>query len=153
MEKLQKKLTSGELVSNFRKIPMENSVETQHGATMQYNVLRNRYPDIYPYDSTRVVLKNEMHDYINASHVRLSLANQSLEDKIANTDAKKGSSKFVIKFHTRFYKFLFYKITRIDITENFNQWVIDGPHGIAMAIDELRWGLSTGNGKNENMSH
>ena len=98
LDKLRKQLTTGELVSSYRKLPMQNGVETQHGATMQYNVLRNRYPDIYPYDSTRVVLKNELHDYINASHVRLSLSNESLEDKVTNSVSKTGMYIFPVLF-------------------------------------------------------
>lgn len=35
--------------------------------------LKNRFPDILPYDNSRVVLSDTADDYINASHVQVTL--------------------------------------------------------------------------------
>ncbi|XP_075241643.1 tyrosine-protein phosphatase non-receptor type 3-like [Convolutriloba macropyga] len=87
ISQLKNSIASGNLLEAFKDIPQCNNVETQSIGALGNNSSRNRYSDILPYDSTRVVLQNEMNDYINASHIRLALTNQNLEDAIQDNQS------------------------------------------------------------------
>ncbi|XP_022117969.2 tyrosine-protein phosphatase non-receptor type 4 isoform X1 [Pieris rapae] len=58
----------------LRRLPEESAV-----AKLPSNVNKNRYRDIAPYDSTRVILKNgPTGDYINASFINMEIPNSDL---------------------------------------------------------------------------
>lgn len=68
-------LASGALVTQYDLLHRKHPDMTCDEASKMKNVNKNRYRDISPYDSTRVVLVNGPHggDYINANHVNMRI--------------------------------------------------------------------------------
>lgn len=60
----------------FRQASKHKSSATFRAAGMDINRRRNRYQDILPYDDTRVVLDGREENYINASHVNMTVEDQ-----------------------------------------------------------------------------
>ncbi|XP_017482818.1 PREDICTED: tyrosine-protein phosphatase non-receptor type 4-like [Rhagoletis zephyria] len=74
MNLLQEGLESESLIVQFEQLYRRNEKEPISIARFQCNVLKNRYLDIAPYDSTRVILNDCITgDYINASHVVMEI--------------------------------------------------------------------------------
>jgi len=86
MAALKERLASGALLSGFEGLYRRAPGLSMEAARLAANEARNRYRDISPYDATRVLLtpwladgvpasRDEPHnDYINASHVAMSIA-------------------------------------------------------------------------------
>lgn len=68
MSALKQHLKDGSLLKQFHKLYVEKPGLTMNAAKLVTNEPKNRYSDILPYDSTRVVLSGAQ-DYINASHI------------------------------------------------------------------------------------
>lgn len=65
----------------FERLQKESGMGTYVSAALEKNRKLNRYPNVWPFDSTRVVLNQDdttlTTDYINASHVRCVEANRA----------------------------------------------------------------------------
>uniref|UniRef100_A0A671M4V0 protein-tyrosine-phosphatase n=1 Tax=Sinocyclocheilus anshuiensis TaxID=1608454 RepID=A0A671M4V0_9TELE len=70
MSRLEKGLVTGTLLLHFEKLYRKKEGMSMSFAKQSENMDKNRYKDVLPYDSTRVVLQEEGDDYINASHVK-----------------------------------------------------------------------------------
>ena len=80
---LQRKMLEARLADDQVKVEF-NAVPGRTGraaecacATLEENTLRSRFKDVLPYDVTRVELassKQNPHGYINASHVKVTVA-------------------------------------------------------------------------------
>uniref|UniRef100_A0A672SFE7 protein-tyrosine-phosphatase n=1 Tax=Sinocyclocheilus grahami TaxID=75366 RepID=A0A672SFE7_SINGR len=70
MTRLEKGLVTGTLLLHFEKLYRKKEGMSMSFAKQSENMDKNRYKDVLPYDSTRVVLQEEGDDYINASHVK-----------------------------------------------------------------------------------
>ncbi|CAF1545885.1 unnamed protein product, partial [Didymodactylos carnosus] len=74
------KVETGSVYDEFDSIPlcrMTNNNLFQDGRLSE-NIERNRFPDVIPYDDTRVRLipvKENLQGYINASHVKIRIQN------------------------------------------------------------------------------
>ncbi|XP_055332337.1 tyrosine-protein phosphatase non-receptor type 21-like [Paramacrobiotus metropolitanus] len=73
---LEKRLSSGSVLIEFEQIPKKRRTNAVcNVARMPENAERNRYPDVLPYDDTRIQLrrfgKNNTKAYINASQIVL----------------------------------------------------------------------------------
>ncbi|XP_072382863.1 tyrosine-protein phosphatase non-receptor type 4 isoform X1 [Diabrotica undecimpunctata] len=68
-------LASGALIARYETLFRKHPDLTCDESLKQPNVNKNRYRDILPYDTTRVVLKNGSNgDYINANYVNMSIS-------------------------------------------------------------------------------
>jgi len=77
---LKSKLTEGEVVKEFERIPKKKVDWESHVniASMVENVPRNRFKDVVPYDENRVKITNEKdnrYGYVNASHISATVGN------------------------------------------------------------------------------
>ncbi|KTF86459.1 hypothetical protein cypCar_00009834, partial [Cyprinus carpio] len=73
MTRLEKGLVTGTLLLHFEKLYRKKEGMSMCCAKQSENMDKNRYKDVLPYDITRVVLQEEGDDYINASHVKMTL--------------------------------------------------------------------------------
>ncbi|XP_065116918.1 tyrosine-protein phosphatase non-receptor type 3 [Paramisgurnus dabryanus] len=78
MTRLEKGLVTGTLLLQFEKLDKKKVGMLISCAKLSENMEKNRYKDVLPYDSTRVVLQEEGDDYINASHVKTEPAGCAL---------------------------------------------------------------------------
>lgn len=71
---LNEGLESGAVIAQFEQLYRKKPGMTLNDAKLPENLVKNRYRDISPYDSTRVVLiSSSSGDYINASHVNMEI--------------------------------------------------------------------------------
>ena len=69
---LEAKLTEGEVVKEFERIPKKKGECNVAIANLSENLTRNRFKDVVPYDENRVKITNEKDNkfgYVNASHI------------------------------------------------------------------------------------
>lgn len=79
-------LASGSLVARYDMLPRKHPDLACEESLKPKNVNKNRYRDISPYDSTRVVLKNAPSgDYINANYVNMTISNTTTVNKYIAT--------------------------------------------------------------------
>ncbi|XP_028836448.1 tyrosine-protein phosphatase non-receptor type 3 isoform X2 [Denticeps clupeoides] len=78
MTHLERGVSTGTLLLQFEKLYRKKPGLSLMCAKMPENIEKNRYKDVLPYDSTRVVLNEEDEDYINASHVKTEPAGSVL---------------------------------------------------------------------------
>ncbi|XP_062395371.1 tyrosine-protein phosphatase non-receptor type 3 isoform X1 [Sardina pilchardus] len=70
MTRLERGVMTGTLLMQFEKLYRRKPGLTYSSARLPENTEKNRYKDVLPYDITRVVLKGDGDDYINANHVK-----------------------------------------------------------------------------------
>ncbi|KAL2083947.1 hypothetical protein ACEWY4_019465 [Coilia grayii] len=70
MSRMERGVLTGTLLMQFEKLYRRKPGLTYSSAKLSENMEKNRYKDVLPYDITRVVLKGDDGDYINASHVK-----------------------------------------------------------------------------------
>ncbi|KAG9508953.1 Tyrosine-protein phosphatase non-receptor type 3 [Fragariocoptes setiger] len=71
---LKKSIENGDIIRDFESLARKKPEETLEESRQMENVRKNRYQDILPYDSTRVILSDAMTgDYINASFVNMEI--------------------------------------------------------------------------------
>lgn len=78
----------------FESIPRKHPAGVCSVAQLPESSDKNRYPDVLPYDNTRVELvptKENNTGYINASHVKVSSGSCGLHLKVNTKTAPKGS--------------------------------------------------------------
>ncbi|XP_018569076.1 tyrosine-protein phosphatase non-receptor type 4 isoform X2 [Anoplophora glabripennis] len=79
-------LASGALVARYEMLYRKHPDMTCDEAAKPQNVNKNRYRDISPYDTTRVILKNAPNgDYINANYVNMAISNAEIENRYIAT--------------------------------------------------------------------
>ncbi|OWR53379.1 putative tyrosine-protein phosphatase non-receptor type [Danaus plexippus plexippus] len=72
-------LASGAALRQYDALLRRAADRPATAARLPANLARNRYRDIAPYDSSRVILKNGPNgDYINASYINMEIANSDL---------------------------------------------------------------------------
>ncbi|KAL0839046.1 hypothetical protein ABMA28_017033 [Loxostege sticticalis] len=72
-------LASGAALKQYETLLRRLPDEPSNVAKAPHNLNKNRYRDIAPYDSTRVILKNgPTGDYINASYINMEIPNSDL---------------------------------------------------------------------------
>ncbi|XP_038210063.1 tyrosine-protein phosphatase non-receptor type 4 [Zerene cesonia] len=72
-------LASGAALKQYETLLRRLPEESTAVAKLPINVNKNRYRDIAPYDSTRVILKNgPTGDYVNASYINMEIPNSDL---------------------------------------------------------------------------
>ncbi|KAL4705939.1 hypothetical protein ACJJTC_017521 [Scirpophaga incertulas] len=72
-------LASGAALKQYDTLLRRLSEEPTSASKLPHNLNKNRYRDIAPYDSTRVILKNNpTGDYINASYINMEIPNSDL---------------------------------------------------------------------------
>ncbi|CAG4956437.1 unnamed protein product [Colias eurytheme] len=72
-------LASGAALKQYETLLRRLPEESTAIAKLPINVNKNRYRDIAPYDSTRVILKNgPTGDYVNASYINMEIPNSDL---------------------------------------------------------------------------
>lgn len=84
---LENKLTEGEVVKEFEKIPKKKSECNVSVANLAENIARNRFRDVVPYDENRVKITNEKDNkfgYVNASHISATVGNSQVSSKHVN---------------------------------------------------------------------
>ena len=75
---LEAKLTEGEVVKEFERIPKKKAECNVTIANLSENITRNRFKDVVPYDENRVKITNEKDNkfgYVNASHISATVGN------------------------------------------------------------------------------
>ncbi|KAI6188054.1 hypothetical protein M3Y98_00312200 [Aphelenchoides besseyi] len=81
---LKESLDSGTITKQFELLYRKKPGMSMDDSDLSTNVGKNRYRDIRPYDSTRVILERAPSgDYINASHVNMEIPNGILNSYIA----------------------------------------------------------------------
>ena len=71
---LKESLESGNITTQFDHLPRKNLSLLMSICHTEQNLSKNRYRDISPYDTTRVVLTDcPSGDYINANHVVMNI--------------------------------------------------------------------------------
>ncbi|XP_076326930.1 tyrosine-protein phosphatase non-receptor type 3-like isoform X3 [Tachypleus tridentatus] len=74
------------LILKFESIPRRQSGETNNIAKLPENVQKNRYKDVSPYDTTRVVLEDCLTgDYINASNINMVIPTLNIVNRYIAT--------------------------------------------------------------------
>ncbi|GMT18396.1 hypothetical protein PFISCL1PPCAC_9693, partial [Pristionchus fissidentatus] len=75
LHKIQESLVNGTNLSQFEALYRKKSGLTMNDCVKAVNVAKNRYRDVCPYDSTRVLLgpSSSTGDYINASYVNMDI--------------------------------------------------------------------------------
>ncbi|KAI5646606.1 protein-tyrosine phosphatase domain-containing protein [Phthorimaea operculella] len=72
-------LASGAALTQYETLLRRLPEESTNASKLPYNLNKNRYRDIAPYDSTRVILKNgPTGDYINASYINMEIPNSDM---------------------------------------------------------------------------
>lgn len=74
----ESKLSHNIVYDEFDSIPIARLNASTQDGRLHENSRRNRYTDVIPYDDTRVRLiptKDNLHGYINASHVKIRIEN------------------------------------------------------------------------------
>ncbi|XP_006864747.1 PREDICTED: tyrosine-protein phosphatase non-receptor type 3 isoform X2 [Chrysochloris asiatica] len=84
MEQLKKGLESGTLLIQFEQLYRKKPGLTISFAKLPQNLDKNRYKDVLPYDTTRVLLQGN-EDYINASYVNMEIPAANLMNKYIAT--------------------------------------------------------------------
>ncbi|TSO88059.1 Tyrosine-protein phosphatase non-receptor type 4 [Bagarius yarrelli] len=77
MQQLRDGLSSGALLAQFDQLYRKRPGMTMSCAKLPYNISKNRYRDISPYDATRVIL-NGTDDYINANYINMEIPASSI---------------------------------------------------------------------------
>ncbi|XP_036288962.1 tyrosine-protein phosphatase non-receptor type 3 isoform X4 [Pipistrellus kuhlii] len=80
MEQLKKGLESGTVLIQFEQLYRKKPGLAITFAKLPQNLDKNRYKDVLPYDTTRVLLQGN-EDYINASHVNMEIPAANLVNK------------------------------------------------------------------------
>ncbi|XP_069051113.1 tyrosine-protein phosphatase non-receptor type 3 isoform X1 [Lepisosteus oculatus] len=81
MEQLKRGLQSGTLLIQFEQLYRKKPGMAMLCAKLPQNMEKNRYKDVLPYDTTRVVLEGEEDDYINANHVNMEIPSAGIVNK------------------------------------------------------------------------
>ncbi|XP_012862265.2 tyrosine-protein phosphatase non-receptor type 3 [Echinops telfairi] len=84
MEQLRKGLQSGTLLIQFEQLYRKKPGLAITFAKLPQNLDKNRYKDVLPYDTTRVLLQGS-EDYINASYVNMEIPAANLVNKYIAT--------------------------------------------------------------------
>ncbi|ELT96726.1 hypothetical protein CAPTEDRAFT_172805 [Capitella teleta] len=77
---LEAKLAAGQVFVEFEQVPKKRVRYEVAVSTTESNIDRNRFKDVLPYDDNRVKLtpsKSNPLGYINASHIRLKIADEN----------------------------------------------------------------------------
>ncbi|KFM70585.1 hypothetical protein X975_16446, partial [Stegodyphus mimosarum] len=83
---LSEGLESGAVIAQFEQLYRKKPGMTMNIAKLPENLIKNRYRDISPYDSTRVILLNSSNgDYINASHVHMEIPTSGIINRYIAT--------------------------------------------------------------------
>ncbi|RWS16394.1 tyrosine-protein phosphatase non-receptor type 4-like protein [Dinothrombium tinctorium] len=82
---MKEALETGSIITQFEQLERKKSGESMNMAKLPDNILKNRYKDISPYDSTRVVLNIEAGDYINASYVNMEIPTSGIVNRYIAT--------------------------------------------------------------------
>uniref|UniRef100_H0XEG9 Tyrosine-protein phosphatase non-receptor type n=1 Tax=Otolemur garnettii TaxID=30611 RepID=H0XEG9_OTOGA len=80
MEQLKKGLESGTVLIQFEQLYRKKPGLAVTFAKLPQNLDKNRYKDVLPYDTTRVLLQGS-EDYINASYVNMEISAANLVNK------------------------------------------------------------------------
>lgn len=84
IQRIKKGLVSRNLIDDFEQLSRKKDDESMEESRLAENIDKNRYRDILPYDSTRVVLLDSMTgDYINASYVNMKVPSGKVNRFIA----------------------------------------------------------------------
>ena len=78
---LETKLTEGEVVKEFEKVPKKKAESNVSIATLPENIARNRFKDVVPYDENRVKITNDKdnkYGYVNASHISATVGSSQV---------------------------------------------------------------------------
>lgn len=79
---LDESIESGAITGQFEQLYRRNTNLLMSICQREDNVCKNRYRDISPYDSTRVVLTEcPSGDYINANHVVMNIPNSGIVNR------------------------------------------------------------------------
>ena len=84
---LEESLDSGAIVGQFEQLYRRNPGLVMSICHRDENVTKNRYRDISPYDSTRVVLSSACPtgDYVNANHVKMTIPGSGIINRYVAT--------------------------------------------------------------------
>lgn len=83
---LREGLESGAIICQFDDLYKKKPGELTSIAKLPHNECKNRYRDISPYDSTRVILKDSpLGDYVNASFVNLEISGSKIINRYIAT--------------------------------------------------------------------
>merc|ERR1719510_2868898 len=87
MHLLEESLDSGAIVGQFEQLYRRNTGLCMTICSMEKNFSKNRYRDISPYDSTRVILNDcpDGGDYINANHVVMTIPGSGIINRYIAT--------------------------------------------------------------------
>ena len=78
---LETKLTEGEVVKEFEKVPKKKADSNVTIASLPENIPRNRFKDVVPYDENRVKITNDKdnkYGYVNASHISATVGSSQV---------------------------------------------------------------------------
>lgn len=78
---LQDSLDSGAALAQFEQLYRKKPGMTLNSARQSENVPKNRYRDISPYDTTRVLIKGSRGDYINANYVNMEIPGSGIVNR------------------------------------------------------------------------
>ena len=79
---LEESLSSGAIMGQFEQLYRRNPSLAMSVCHTQENMAKNRYRDISPYDSSRVVLSEcPTGDYINANHVVMNIQGSGIVNR------------------------------------------------------------------------
>ena len=79
---LEESLSSGAIIGQFEQLYRRNPSLAMSICHSQDNMAKNRYRDISPYDSTRVLLSEcPTGDYINANHVIMNIPGSGIVNR------------------------------------------------------------------------
>lgn len=86
-------LASGALIARYETLFRKHPDLTSDESLKPPNINKNRYRDILPYDTTRVILKNGINgDYINANFVNMAIANTEIVNHYIATQGPLSST-------------------------------------------------------------
>ncbi|XP_039593229.1 tyrosine-protein phosphatase non-receptor type 3 isoform X2 [Polypterus senegalus] len=81
MAQMKSGLESGTLLIQFEQLYRKKPGMSFMCARLPQNMDKNRYKDVLPYDTTRVVLLGEEDDYINANYVNMEIPSGNIVNK------------------------------------------------------------------------
>ncbi|GFQ78265.1 tyrosine-protein phosphatase non-receptor type 4 [Trichonephila clavata] len=88
-------LESGATIAQFEQLYRKKPGMTMNIAKLPENLNKNRYRDISPYDSTRVLLLGSSNgDYINASHVNMEIPTSGIVNRYIATQGPLPNTTF-----------------------------------------------------------